>query len=255
MSLSSLRAVPSTGDIKISVPVAEAPVHTFNASTTFKRTNLGTEESRNRNSQLPQRLKSILLLVDGRSPVSRFLETLTVYGDVSELFQVLLDLAMIEPLVVPAPASAPSAKAVANFKKDVSLPKSAEAISPEPVRNELAAADSFVHKDRSPVSTTSSYAPSVPNAAARPVDSTSIVFQNNNSGVNLKRALNQVNDWIPDLFGADAMEIMLELEKCADKAQLIATVAELTPMMNRILGASETERRLALLNEIFSGRA
>lgn len=94
-----------------------------------------------------------------------------------------------------------------------------------------------------------------PNPSALSAAGITIVFQNNNSGVNLKRALNQVNDWIPDLFGADAMEIMLELEKCADKAQLVATVTELTPMMNRILGASETDRRLGLLNEIFSGRA
>ena len=88
-----------------------------------------------------------------------------------------------------------------------------------------------------------------------PSAGTAIVFQNNNSGINLKRALNQVNDWIPDLFGADAMEIMLELEKCVDKAQLVETVTELTPMMNRILGPGETNRRLGLLNEIFSGRA
>lgn len=260
MSSTTLRAVPSNGDIEIKAPMAEASPHSFNDKTVFRRTIRGTEECRNRNSPLPQRLKSILLLVDGRAPVSRFLESLTVYGDVSELFQVLIDLSMIEPSTVPAPvafnqaaaqlapkAFTPIKKESANLKFDDLVPlapnlDSAEAGFKAPSSKLAAPAQGFSSQP-------------VPTDPLRAAFASPKPFQNNASDASFKRALNQVNDWIPDLFGGNAMEIMLELEKCADKSELVSTVAELKPMMISVLGASETTRRLTLLNDIFAGRA
>jgi hypothetical protein len=70
----------------------------FDGNTVFKRTDAGNSEFRNRASLLPQRLKSILLLVDSRTTVDKFVASLRVYGDVSDLFQVLLDMGLIEPM-------------------------------------------------------------------------------------------------------------------------------------------------------------
>ena len=260
MSVSALRAVPSNGDIEIKAPMADVSPQNFNEKTVFRRTGRGTEECRNRNSPLPQRLKSILLLVDGRAPVSRFLESLTVYGDVSELFQVLIDLSMIEPITALHQVSTQQVSTTdinrtsAPVKKEPATLKFDDLIAPTAGLNSTSSLDkSAVSKSAVPVFSRASASAALRDQqpAYAPIQS----FQSNANDANFKRALNQVNDWIPDLFGAEAMEIMLELEKCADKSELVTTVAELKPMMMSSLGAAETNRRFVLLNDIFAGRA
>ncbi len=249
-----LRAVNNTGDLIVSSEVNEVAEHTFSNTTIFKRTAKGIEESRNRNCELPQRLKSMLLLIDGRTPVSRFLQTLTVYGDVTELFQVLVDLALIEAATAGTPQSAPTKPEVGTFHADViKTARQPETINFDSIRDQI----DFARPEAVPKPSEFRPAPppfkpeprndnfgsafAAPNFVKSPADPQS---------AQLKRALNLVNDWIPDLFGADSIEVMLELEKCASKAELVGTVTELQPMMLEKLGKQEAVKRLAALKEI-----
>jgi hypothetical protein len=258
-----LRAVDNTGDLVVTTGAHEAAEHTFSNTTVFKRTTKGIEESRNRQCELPQRLKSMLLLIDGRTPVSRFLQTLTVYGDVTELFQVLLDLALIEAITVGSSFEAVAAKPEAS-RLQVSEPASKPQHKPENINfdslsdqmgfGKPASAPAYQTPEFRPAPAAfspepragnfgSAFAPPVRNqmASAAPMSPQS---------AQLKRALNLVNDWIPDLFGADSIEVMLELEKCTSNDQLVSTVTELQPLMLQKLGKPEAVRRLGALKEM-----
>ncbi len=255
-----LRAVDNTGDLVVTTGAHEVAEHTFSNTTVFKRTTKGIEESRNRQCELPQRLKSMLLLIDGRTPVSRFLQTLTVYGDVTELFQVLLDLALIEAITVGSSFDAVAAKPE-SARPQPSEPVSKPQTKPENINFDSLSDQMGFGKQASANQTPefraapapfspepragnfgSAFAPPVRNqmASAAPMSPQS---------AQLKRALNLVNDWIPDLFGADSIEVMLELEKCTSSDQLVSTVTELQPLMLQKLGKPEAVKRLGALKE------
>jgi hypothetical protein len=258
-----LRAVDNTGDLVVTTGANEVAEHTFSNTTVFKRTTKGIEESRNRQCELPQRLKSMLLLIDGRTPVSRFLQTLTVYGDVTELFQVLLDLALIEAITVGSSFEAVAAKPEAT-RPQVSEPAPKPQAKPENINfdslsdqmgfGKQAPAPAYQTPEFrptpapfSPESRTGNFGSAFAPPARNPMTSAAPMAP---QSAQLKRALNLVNDWIPDLFGADSIEVMLELEKCASNDQLVSTVTELQPLMLEKLGKQEAVKRLGALKEM-----
>lgn len=256
-----LRAVDNSGDPSISTGFDEVAEHTFSTATVFKRTSKGIEESRNRQCELPQRLKSMLLLIDGRTPVSRFLQTLTVYGDVTELFQVLVDLSLIEAVKVGS-----SFEAVVP-KIETTRPQQNEPVAKTQTRPDTISFDSLSDQigfsKQSPSASVQppEFRPAPPpyspeprannfgSAFAAPARSQTPTVAAPQSA-QLKRALNLVNDWIPDLFGADSIEVMLELEKCNSNDQLVSTITELQPLMLEKLGKQEAVRRLGALKEM-----
>jgi hypothetical protein len=255
-----LRAVDNTGDLVVSTGAEEVAEHTFSNTTVFKRTAKGIEESRNRQCELPQRLKSMLLLIDGRTPVSRFLQTLTVYGDVTELFQVLLDLALIEAITVGSAFEAAAAKPEATRAQPIE-PASKPQAKPENINfdslsdqmgfGKQVPAPAYQHPEFRPAPAPFSPEPRAGNfgSAFAPAIRNQIASAAPQSA-QLKRALNLVNDWIPDLFGADSIEVMLELEKCTSNDQLVSTVTELQPLMLEKLGKQEAVKRLGALKEM-----
>jgi hypothetical protein len=260
-----LRAVDNTGDLVVATGAHEVAEHTFSNTTVFKRTAKGIEESRNRQCELPQRLKSMLLLIDGRTPVSRFLQTLTVYGDVTELFQVLLDLALIEATTVGSSFENTAAKSEATRPQPSELLAKPQA-KPENINfDSLSDQMGFGKQAPTPSYQTPAFRPaSAPapfspepragnfgSAFASPVrNQVASAASLSPQSAQLKRALNLVNDWIPDLFGADSIEVMLELEKCTSNDQLVSTVTELQPLMLEKLGKQEAVKRLGALKEM-----
>jgi hypothetical protein len=257
-----LRAVNNAGDLVMSGGDEQVAEHTFSSTTIFVRTAKGIEQSRNRESELPQRLKSILLLIDGRTPLSRFVQTLTVYGDVTELFQVLVDLGLIAAVASNAPrVETKPAEPVRTVTNDPTPngPSKPDTIAFDSIRDELGFAKSSAPSalktnETRPAASAFSKETRVDGfgnfgSAFAPVARASITSPAAQSA-QLKRSLNLVNDWIPDLFGAESIEVMLELEKCSTNDELVATVSELQPMMLEKLGKPETIKRLGALKEM-----
>jgi hypothetical protein len=257
-----LRAVNNAGDLVMSGGDEQVAEHSFSSTTVFVRTAKGIEQSRSRESELPQRLKSMLLLIDGRTPLSKFVQTLTVYGDVTELFQVLVDLGLIAAVASNTPrVEAKPAEPVRTVSNDASPNRSSkpDTIAFDLIRDELdfaksSAPSTLKTNETRPVAPAFSKETRVDGfgnfgSAFAPVTRAPISSPNAQSA-QLKRALNLVNDWIPDLFGADSIEVMLELEKCSTNNELVATVTELQPMMVQKLGKPETVKRLGALKEM-----
>lgn len=62
----------------------------------FAKTQGGVDEVRRQNgSAIPPKLRTVLMLIDGRTPFESFRSTLQTYGDVTQLFSILRDLGLI----------------------------------------------------------------------------------------------------------------------------------------------------------------
>ncbi len=62
----------------------------------FAKTQAGVDEVRRQSgSAIPPKLRTVLMLIDGRTPFESFRSTLQTYGDVTQLFSILRDLGLI----------------------------------------------------------------------------------------------------------------------------------------------------------------
>ncbi len=249
----------------------------FNGHTVFKRTDAGNTEFRNRASLLPQRLKSILLLVDSRTTVDKFVASLRVYGDVSDLFQVLLDMGFIEPMEGTAPKQIPANHASVADSIQVAVQRESRPLRFEdefgpPTVAQDAAVQFAQHKTHAPAYQPSSYLPSN-DPYARPAVAASAPAPFNpaaardpsptlqrlsgaptNNDLVLRRAVNMLTDWVPELFPNDALDIQFELDKCRTREEFALTMNDLLPVMQKVWGANDTRRRISELQMILAGK-
>jgi hypothetical protein len=66
------------------------------ADDVFAKTQAGVDEVRRQSdSAIPPKLRTVLMLIDGRTPFESFRTTLKTYGDVTQLFSILRDLGLI----------------------------------------------------------------------------------------------------------------------------------------------------------------
>lgn len=71
----------------------------------FAKTQAGVDEVRRQTgSAVPPKLRTVLMLIDGRTPFASFKSTLQTYGDVTQLFGILRDLGLIVKASVAEPA-------------------------------------------------------------------------------------------------------------------------------------------------------
>jgi hypothetical protein len=63
----------------------------------FRKTPTGAEVARQQGTNaIPQRLRTVLMLIDGRTPLSSFSVLLVSYGDVREIFRMMVEMGLIE---------------------------------------------------------------------------------------------------------------------------------------------------------------
>ncbi len=92
MGLKDLRVVSSRG----SDPDPVFEEQEIRLEDVFAKTQFGVDEVRSQSgSTLPPKLRTVLMLIDGRTPFSSFKATLHTYGDVTQLFSILRDLGLI----------------------------------------------------------------------------------------------------------------------------------------------------------------
>lgn len=88
----------------------------------YRKTQKGLAEMASRTYRLPARERSVLILVDGKSPAREIIDKAKHFGNAEAFFAALIDGGFIEPGAAPAAASTPAA----------SVP--AQAIAPLPGR-------------------------------------------------------------------------------------------------------------------------
>ncbi len=249
----------------------------FDGSTIFRRTEAGNAEFRNRASLLPQRLKSILLLVDSRTTVEKFVASLRVYGDVSDLFQVLLDMGLIESAAGRAVTGRQAALSISD-----SIGVSVERRAAVPARFESefapvaspgdAAAKFEQHKQSEALASAASYLSGYdsvakpanpnprfePNSSGRNTSGPSTLLKTGGATVNndlpLRRGINMLTDWVPALFPNNSLDVMFELDKCRSREEFLNTLNDILPIMQKVWGPAEAKRRATHLQLILSGK-
>jgi hypothetical protein len=224
MSVTPFRKPPEPA-VEAGLSSRESAQAVFDSHTIFKRTEAGNAEFRNRASLLPQRLKSILLLVDSRTTVEKFVASLSVYGDISDLFQVLLDMGFIEPLT----------PHLSGIRASVATPVA----DPNKIRIGPAKTGRFDDE----VSRRSE-------SATQPQSFGTTM----NNDLIMRRAINQLTDWVPDLFPENSLDVMFELDKCRSREEFVLTMNDLLPVMQKVWGTAETKRRITELQLILAGK-
>ena len=92
MGLKDLRVISSRG----SDPDPVFEEQEIRLDDVFAKTQFGVDEVRSQaGSTLPPKLRTVLMLIDGRTPFNSFKATLLTYGDVTQLFSILRDLGLI----------------------------------------------------------------------------------------------------------------------------------------------------------------
>lgn len=92
MAAGNLRLIGS----KNTDPHAVIDDHEVRFDDVFAKTQLGVDEVRRTGgSTIPPKLRTVLMLIDGRTPFESFKSTLQTYGDVTQLFSILRDLGLI----------------------------------------------------------------------------------------------------------------------------------------------------------------
>ncbi len=92
MAAGNLRLIGS----KNTDPHAVIDDHEVRSDDVFAKTQLGVDEVRRTGgSTIPPKLRTVLMLIDGRTPFESFKSTLQTYGDVTQLFSILRDLGLI----------------------------------------------------------------------------------------------------------------------------------------------------------------
>jgi len=78
-------------------------------STVLVKTDKGTEEVKARTYGLAARLRSVLIMVDGKSTVADYIARFGAIPDIDGSLQMLLDQGFLEARAAPAPQAAPAA--------------------------------------------------------------------------------------------------------------------------------------------------
>jgi cell wall assembly regulator SMI1 len=92
MALGNIRAIGS----KNNDPHAVIDDLEIKPEDVFAKTQAGVDEVRRQlGSTIPPKLRTVLMLIDGRTPFDSFKTTLKTYGDVTQLFSILRDLGLI----------------------------------------------------------------------------------------------------------------------------------------------------------------
>lgn len=92
----------------------------------YRRTSAGNEAVLNSKGDLPRKLRSLLMVVNGNTPLSVYLETLSSFGDVGALMRALQAQGLVELAMSPS-ASGDSAASISNLP---AAPHSAPGFSP-----------------------------------------------------------------------------------------------------------------------------
>lgn len=74
------------------------PINRWQAMTIYTKTSAGLEAIKNQQTNLPRRLRTLLICIDGKSSLQTYINNLTSFGDVAALMESLREAGLIEVL-------------------------------------------------------------------------------------------------------------------------------------------------------------
>ncbi|MEC5212919.1 hypothetical protein RCH06_001461 [Polaromonas sp. CG_9.5] len=183
----------------------------------YRRTPAGNEAVLNSKGDLPRKLRSLLMVVNGNTPLSVYRETLSSFGDVAALMRALEAQGLVEQVMAPpdsaasignvpaAPRSAPGFVSPPAAWTPAAGP-SASGASPATLTDDLAAWASFGDE-----LSTAGLAPAG-NAAF------------GNAAYQLRKALLLVSDFVAVHLPEQSLEIVLAFETLGSAEQVIGSL-------------------------------
>lgn len=216
----------------------------FKPEDVYAKTELAVVELKHPECSLPQRLKTVLILMDGRTPYASFARTLKSYGAVDELFSVLRDLGYIvkvgeaqvyasQPAAVAIPMMPPPAT-----PRGQAIPITRTNINPSAKNSVAEALGDPADWELPVISRAPAPVPVPARAIARQTarlaayePPPSLVPSLSTQSRALKTCSEMLCDAVSNHAGFDGMELMLAIERCV----LIGDLRALLPKVQVLL--------------------
>jgi hypothetical protein len=179
----------------------------FHRDDILVKTDKGNQESRKQTaeSSLPRRLRSLLMVVDGKTPFHIYEGMLANYGDVASLYEALETGGYVARV----------------RKRGASQP--AEAVETTPVKHEAPSAEAPARSEQGPMK---------PRPVAKPgMDEHAF-----------SELVSQISTLVENKLGADSLEVLLKLEQAQDPQGLLDILPELTELLEPHLGGRGTKK-------------
>ncbi len=188
----------------------------------FRKTPHGAEVARQQGSAgIPQRLRTVLMLIDGRTPISSFSSLLVNYGDVSEIFRMMLEMGLIEKV-----------SAGSHFERRATDRNPPDTMMANMSRAAAVQEQSLVQK----IETMQRQQPQpsiAPTPQFRPAANPTA--QPNNGDIRM--VATEICTVLTDHLGLDGMDLSMAVERATDPAALLALQPALEEAMGKGSGA------------------
>jgi hypothetical protein len=185
----------------------------------YRRTSLGQEKVMQRTADIPPRLKTLLMLVDGKTAKSKLVQFLPNFGDVESLIEALevsgyitsmpnfLDTVPMSSAAVAEWAAAEEAAApVARQEMATAAPRTYAPPAPRFEPAPPPAAPRRAAHDEQQLQRFAAQQPAAPSSAG--------------SAANLKQAMQLLCDSLSDIGNLDAIDLMVRVERCQTPQEL-----------------------------------
>lgn len=188
----------------------------------YRRTPAGNEAALNTQGALPRKLRSLLMVVNGKTPLSVYLETLSSFGDVAALMRTLETQGLVERVM--------GADSVANGRNVPAAPRSASGFSSpaaawKPAAWKPAAGPSA--SAASPAALTddlaawASFGDELSTVGLAPADNAAF----GSAAHQLRKALLMVSDFVAVHLPEQSLEIVLAFETLTSAEQVLGNLA------------------------------
>jgi hypothetical protein len=248
----------------------------------FRRTSLGQAQVVQRGSDLPPRMRTLLMLVDGKTSKSRLVQFLPNFGDVEALIEALelsgyitsmpdfLDTNVALDTEDDAPArplwdrdtqpGEPVAPAAYDGRGGYG---SGTATSRPSVANTAVSAPAVARQAAPQTQGQNTWLPTAPMQPARAdavtqaqgpdlraasLEKAASAMQS--SGSNLKDALQYANDTLSEIGSIEAIDLMFKLEQCRSTGELSQLLIQIRDLARRALGPKLADDRVRILERM-----
>jgi hypothetical protein len=236
--------------------------------TIFRRTSLGQAQVVQRSSELPPRMRTLLMLVDGKTSKGRLIQFLPNFGDVESLIEALelsgyitsmpdfLDTNMSPPGLTEEPLrpkweapaeAAPAVPPPAPFTR----PLPASPAAPSAVSSAAAVAAPQQMPAQMPPQTRPAAAPPpfVSRPAAAPAAMQALAAQQSQekSTGSIAQAVQYANDTLSEIGSLEAIDLMCRIENCRTPQDLSRMLPDIQELARRSFGPKVADDRMRTL--------
>ena len=176
----------------------------------YRRTPAGNEAALNTQGALPRKLRSLLMVVNGKTPLSVYLETLSSFGDVAALMRTLETQGLVERVM--------GADSVANGRNVPAAPRSAPGFSSPAAGPGASRASPATLTDD--LAAWASFGDELSTAGLAPADNAAF----GSAAHQLRKALLLVSDFVALHLPGQSLEIVLAFETLTSAEQVLGSL-------------------------------